>query len=73
MRQVDWVASVPTLRRTAEWVSVNRQVGAMILVGSKVVALLDGLNTLITAQDTPRTRVILHALLTPSTRREPSP
>lgn len=47
MRQVDWVASVPTLRRTAEWVSGNRQVGAMILVGSMVVALFDGLNTLV--------------------------
>jgi MFS family permease len=47
VRQVDWVASAPTLRRTAAWVSENRQVGAMILVGSMVVALFDGLNTLI--------------------------
>jgi MFS family permease len=37
---------VPTLRRTAEWVSANRKVGAMIVVGSIVVALFDGLNTL---------------------------
>jgi MFS family permease len=47
VQQVDWVASVPTLRRTAAWVSDNRKVGAMILVGSMVVALFDGLNTLI--------------------------
>lgn len=47
VRDVDWVASVPTLRRTAEWVSANRQVGAMILVGSMVVALFDGMNTLV--------------------------
>jgi MFS family permease len=45
-RSIDWPASVPTLHRTAEWVSANRKVGAMILVGSIVVALFDGLNTL---------------------------
>jgi MFS family permease len=44
-RTVDWSGSIPTLRRTAAWVSTNRQVGAMILVGSMVVALFDGLNT----------------------------
>jgi MFS family permease len=44
-RRVDWPGSLPTLRRTAAWVSANRQVGAMILVGSMVVALFDGLNT----------------------------
>ena len=47
VRQVDWIAAAPTLRRTAGWVSANRQVGATILVGSMVVALFDGLNTLI--------------------------
>lgn len=45
-RSVDWPASMPTLRRTAEWVSTNRKVGAMILVGSMVVALFDGINSL---------------------------
>jgi MFS family permease len=45
-RSVDWPASIPTLHRTAEWVSANRKAGAMILVGSMVVALFDGLNTL---------------------------
>jgi MFS family permease len=44
---VDWRASVPTLRRTAQWLNGNRKVGAMILVGSMVFALFDGLNTLI--------------------------
>jgi MFS family permease len=47
VREVDWRTSVPTLRRTAEWLNVNRKVGAMILVGSMVFALFDGLNTLI--------------------------
>ncbi len=47
VREVDWRASVPTLRRTAEWLNVNRKVGSMILVGSMVFALFDGLNTLI--------------------------
>lgn len=47
VREVDWRASVPTLRRTAEWLNENRKVGAMILVGSMVFALFDGLNTLI--------------------------
>ena len=43
-----WIgtASIPTLRRTADWVSANRKVGAIMLVGSMVVALFDGLNTL---------------------------
>ena len=45
-RQIDWQATLPTLRRTAEWLLENRKVGAMILVGSMVVALFDGLNTL---------------------------
>ncbi|MCC7024026.1 MAG: MFS transporter [Thermomicrobiales bacterium] len=47
VRAVDWRGSVPTLRRTAEWLNGNRKVGAMILVGSMVFALFDGLNTLI--------------------------
>lgn len=47
VRAVDWRSSVPTLRRTAEWLNVNRKVGAMVLVGSMVFALFDGLNTLI--------------------------
>lgn len=46
-REVDWRGSVPTLRRTAEWLNVNRKVGAMILVGSMIFALFDGLSTLI--------------------------
>ncbi len=47
VREVDWRASVPTLRRTAEWLNVNRKVGGMILVGAMVAALFNGLNTLI--------------------------
>jgi MFS family permease len=47
VRQVDWRASIPTLRRTAQWVSDHRQVGAMILVGSMVLALFDGMSTLL--------------------------
>jgi MFS family permease len=46
IREVDWRASIPTLRRTALWVSEHRQVGAMILVGSMVLALFDGMSTL---------------------------
>jgi MFS family permease len=46
IREVDWRGSVPTLRRTAMWVSEHRQVGAMILVGSMVLALFDGMSTL---------------------------
>jgi MFS family permease len=45
-RTIDWRSTVPTLRRTADWLSANRKVGAMILVGSMVFALFDGLNTL---------------------------
>ncbi len=45
-RTIDWHDSVPTLRRTAEWLQANRKLGAMLLVGSIVVALFDGLNTL---------------------------
>ncbi|MFN8679150.1 MAG: MFS transporter [Thermomicrobiales bacterium] len=45
-RTVDWRNSIPTLRHTANWLLANRKVGAMILVGSIVVALFDGLNTL---------------------------
>jgi hypothetical protein len=45
-RTTDWRKSVPTLRNTAEWLLANRKVGAMLLVGSIVVALFDGLNTL---------------------------
>jgi MFS family permease len=45
-RTTDWRKTVPTLRQTAEWLLANRKVGAMLLVGSVVVALFDGLNTL---------------------------
>jgi MFS family permease len=45
-RRVDWKASVPTLQRTAEWLSANRKVGAMLLVGAMVMALFEALNTL---------------------------
>ena len=45
-RTTDWRKTVPTLRNTAEWLLANRKVGAMLLVGSIVVALFDGLNTL---------------------------
>jgi MFS family permease len=45
-RGVSWRETVPTLQRTAEWLLANRKVGAMILVGSMVLALFDGLNTL---------------------------
>ena len=45
-RTTDWRRTVPTLRNTANWLLANRKVGAMLLVGSMVVALFDGLNTL---------------------------
>ncbi|MCA9878766.1 MAG: MFS transporter [Thermomicrobiales bacterium] len=45
-RHIEWRSTVPTLRRTADWLLGNRKVAAMILVGSMVVALFDGLNTL---------------------------
>ena len=45
-RTTDWRKTVPTLRHTADWLLANRKVGAMLLVGSIVVALFDGLNTL---------------------------
>lgn len=45
-REIAWRETVPTLRRTADWLLANRKVGAMILVGSMVLALFDGLNTL---------------------------
>jgi MFS family permease len=45
-RTIDWRASVPTLESTARWLLANRKLGAMIVVGSIVVALFDGLNTL---------------------------
>jgi MFS family permease len=46
VRRVEWSATIPSLRRTADWLLANRKVGAMILVGSMVLALFDGLNTL---------------------------
>ena len=46
VRGIDWGDSLPTLRHTADWLLANRKVGVMILVGSIVVALFDGLNTL---------------------------
>jgi MFS family permease len=45
-RAVEWRATIPTLRRTAAWLLANRKVGAMLLVGSMVMALFEGLNTL---------------------------
>jgi MFS family permease len=45
-RNTDWRRTVPTLRYTAEWLLSNRKVASMLLVGSIVVALFDGLNTL---------------------------
>ena len=46
-KEIDWRNSVPTLRHTAEWLNGNRKVAMMILVGSIVIALYDGLNTLL--------------------------
>ena len=46
VRRVDWQGSIPSLQRTAEWLSANRKVGAMILVGGIVMSLFEGLNTL---------------------------
>ena len=46
MRGVEWRATIPSLQRTAEWLLANRKVGAMILVGSMVLGLFDGLNTI---------------------------
>jgi MFS family permease len=46
VRKVDWQASIPSLQRTADWLLANRKVGAMILVGSMVTALFEGMNTL---------------------------
>ena len=37
---------MPTLRRTSEWLLSNRKVGALLLVGSMVTALFEGMNTL---------------------------
>ncbi len=45
VRTVEWRATIPSLRRTGEWLLDNRKVGAMILVGSMVLGLFDGLNT----------------------------
>ena len=45
-RGLDWRGSLPTLRHTAAWLLANRKVAAMILVGSMVVALFDGMNSL---------------------------
>jgi MFS family permease len=45
-RATEWRKTVPTLRHTADWLLANRKVGVMLLVGSIVVALFDGLNTL---------------------------
>jgi MFS family permease len=46
VRRVDWQATVPTLRRTSEWLLANRKVGALLLVGAMVMALFEGMNTL---------------------------
>jgi MFS family permease len=46
VRMVDWQATVPTLRRTSEWLLANRKVGALLLVGGMVMALFEGMNTL---------------------------
>ena len=46
VRGMDWQASVPTLRRTAEWLLANRALAGMVLIGSIVIALFNGMNTL---------------------------
>ncbi|MFN8593143.1 MAG: MFS transporter [Thermomicrobiales bacterium] len=46
MREIAWRTTVPSLKRTAAWLWENRTVAAMILIGSIVLALFDGLNTL---------------------------
>jgi MFS family permease len=46
VRGVEWRATIPSLQRTAEWLLANRKVGGMILVGSMVLGLFDGLNTI---------------------------
>ncbi|MGH2614530.1 MAG: MFS transporter [Thermomicrobiales bacterium] len=46
VRTIDWQEAIPTLPRTAEWLLANRKVGAMLLVGSMVMALFEGLNTM---------------------------
>jgi predicted MFS family arabinose efflux permease len=46
VRAVDWKAAIPSRQRTAEWLLANRRIAAMILIGSMVVALFDGMNTL---------------------------
>lgn len=45
-RQIDWRSTVPTVQRTATWLAGNRRVGALILVGAMVMAMFEGLNTL---------------------------
>ena len=45
VRSVEWRATIPSLRGTAEWLLANGKVGTMILVGSMVLGLFDGLNT----------------------------
>ena len=45
-RQIDWRSTVPTVNRTAGWLASNRRVGALILVGAMVMAMFEGLNTL---------------------------
>jgi MFS family permease len=45
VRSIDWRATIPSLQRTAEWLLANRKLGAMILIGSMVLGLFDGLNT----------------------------
>jgi MFS family permease len=45
-RQVEWRRAMPSLRRTAEWLSANRVVGALLLVGAMGMALFESLNTL---------------------------
>ncbi|HEU0114521.1 MAG TPA: MFS transporter [Thermomicrobiales bacterium] len=46
VQAIDWKAAIPSRQRTAAWLLANRRVGALILVGSMVVALFDGMNTL---------------------------
>ena len=46
LRQVEWRESVPSLEKTAHWLGDNRAVGSILLVGSIVLALFDGMNTL---------------------------
>jgi MFS family permease len=46
LRTIDWKRSLPSFRATAQWILASRTVAIMTLVGASVVALFDGLNSL---------------------------